>query len=30
MIVPALFTLIFVVLAVWACLVASNDMKKLR
>ena len=30
MIVPALFTLIFVVLAVWACRVASNDMKKLR
>ena len=30
MIVPALFTLIFVVLTVWACLAASNDMKKLR
>ena len=30
MILPASLTLIFVVLAVWACLAASNDMKKLR
>jgi len=29
MIVPASLTLIFVVLAIWACRVAGNDMKNL-